>query len=583
MKCLPSSWARVVAGLWLTALAGLAQQVPVIERALSNGMKLLMVERHDEPTLAGAFVVHVGSANERPGITGIAHLFEHMMFKGTPTIGTKDARRDLEIIAEQERVRDEIRAEERKLRAAWRRGEVTDLMKPEVKSERQRELEARFKELIEAQRAILVKNEFDRIYTSQGASGMNAFTYYDMTAYFITVPANKLELWLWMESERLLRPVFREFYAERDVVFEERRMRTESTPLGKFEESFNAVFWDAHPYHWPVIGWPSDIPAISKRDADEFYATYYAPQNITLILVGDFQADAALAGAEKYFGRIPRGPTDAPEVVTWEPPQPAEKRFYAEAEANPQVDILWHTVPFGHKDSYPLEVLAQLLSTRTGRLYKGLVLGREVATQTFARQESRRWAGLFNAGGEARDGRTPQEVEQAIHEELERLKEAEVPERELQKVKNNFAAAEYRKLTSNNAVLFQLIFNEGLGDWREINAAGPKIQAVTAADVQRVARTYFTKENRAVAIYTRKAGAAPEDPEIAALPAEQRAQLKQQLEQMKAVTDVARLRVGLERMEQNAAQAPPDVKPMLELFLKKLKERIAELEAAAKN
>jgi predicted Zn-dependent peptidase len=569
--------------LWLGGLAGLAQQVPVIERTLSNGMKLLLVERRDEPTIAGAFVVHVGSANERPGITGIAHLFEHMMFKGTPTIGTKDARRDLEIIAEQERVRDEIRAEERKLRAAWRRGEVSDLTKPEVKSERQRELEARFKELIEAQRAILVKNEFDRIYTTQGASGMNAFTYYDLTAYFITVPANKLELWLWMESERLLRPVFREFYAERDVVFEERRMRTESTPLGKFEESFNAVFWDAHPYHWPVIGWPSDIPAISKRDADEFYATYYAPQNITLILVGDFLADAALAGAEKYFGRIPRGQTDAPEVITWEPPQPAEKRFYAEAEANPQVDILWHTVPFGHKDSYALEALAQLLSTRTGRLYKGLVLGREVATEVFARQESRRWAGLFNAGGEARDGRTPQEVEQAIHEELEKLKETEVPERELQKVKNNFAAAEHRKLTSNNAVLFQLIYNEGLGDWREINAAGPKIQAVTAADVQRVARQYFTKENRAVAIYTRKAGAAPEDPEIAALPAEQRAQLKQQLAQMKAVTDPARLKSGLERLAQNLAQEPPDVKPMLELFMKKLKERIAELEAAAKN
>ncbi len=574
------------AAAWLAGLAGaavLAQQVPVLEHTLSNGMKLLMVERHDEPTMAGAFVVHVGSAHERPGITGIAHLFEHMMFKGTPTIGTRDAQRDLEIIAEQERVRELMRAEERRLREAWRRGELDDPQKPENKSARLRELEAEFQRLIEAQRAILVKNEFDRIYTSQGASGMNAFTHYDLTAYFITVPANKLELWLWMESERLLRPVFREFYAERDVVFEERRMRIESTPLGKFEESFNSVFWDAHPYHWPVIGWPSDIPAISKRDADEFYATYYAPQNITLILVGDFAPEAARAGAEKYFGRIPRGRTDPPEVVTWEPPQPAEKRFYAEAETNPQVDILWHTVPFGHKDSYALEVLAQVLSGRTGRLYKGLVLGREVATAVFARQESRRWAGLFNAGGEAREGRSPQEVEQALYEELDRLKETLVPERELQKVKNQFAAAEYRKLISNNAILFQLIFNEGLGDWREINAAGPKIQAVTAEDLRRVARKYFTRENRAVAIYTRKPGTAAEDPEIAALPAEQRAQLKQQLEQIKAVTDPARLRAGLERLEQNLAQAPPEMRAMIELFRKKLQERLAELEAAAKN
>jgi len=500
-----------------------------------------------------------------------------MMFKGTPTIGTKDAPRDLEIIAEQERVRDLMRTEERNLRAAWRRGEITDLQKPENQSPRYKELEAEFRKLIEAQRELLVKNEFDRIYTTAGASGMNAFTHYDMTAYFITVPANKLELWMWMESERLLRPVFREFYAERDVVFEERRMRTESTPLGKFEESFNAMFWDAHPYHWPIIGWPSDIPAISKQDADDFYATYYAPQNITLILVGDIRPDATVAEADRYFGRIPRGQVEAPDVVTWEPPQPAEKRMHAEAEANPQVDILWHTVPFGHKDAYALEVLAQLLSTRTGRLYKGLVLGREVATEVFARQESRRWAGLFNAGGEARDGRTPEEVEKAIYEELEQLKDSEVPAEELQKVKNNFAAGEYRKLTSNTAVLFQLIFNEGQGDWREINAAGAKIQAVTAADVQRVAKRYFTKESRAVAIYTRKAGGVPEDPDLAGLSAEQKQALKASLERVAAEKDPARLRDQLAKLQAQAGEAPDEVKPMIAILVKKLEARIAEL------
>ncbi len=152
-----------------------------------------------------------------------------------------------------------------------------------------------------------MKNEFDRIYTTAGASGMNAFTSNDMTGYFITVPANKLEMWTWMESERLLRPVFREFYAERDVVFEERRMRTESTPLGKFQESLEALFWESHPYGWPVIGWPSDIPSISKAQADEFYSIYYAPQNITLVLVGDFKVDVAAKLCERYFGRIPRG------------------------------------------------------------------------------------------------------------------------------------------------------------------------------------------------------------------------------------------------------------------------------------
>ena len=494
----------------LAALLGLgvlplsAQRVPVIEKTLSNGMSLLMVVRKDEPMIAGGWVAHVGSANEQPGITGIAHLFEHMMFKGTPTIGTKDYQRDLEIIAEQERVRELMRQEERKIREMYRRGEIDDILKPENMTPRWRELEKEFQSLIEAQRKILVKNEFDKIYTANGGSGMNAFTSPDMTAYFITVPANKLELWMWMESERLLRPVFREFYAERDVVFEERRMRTESKPLGRFYEMFEAMFWESHPYNWPVIGWPSDIPAISKAQADEFYGTYYAPQNLTTILVGDFDPEKAAQLAEKYLGRLPKSDKPLPDVVTLEIQQTAEKRLYGEAETNPQADIAWHTVPFGHKDSYALQVLGQVLSTRTGRLYKGLVLGSKVATDIWAHPDHRKWAGLFNAGGEAKDSHTPQEVELAIYKEIEKLKNEDIPADELQKVKNNFAANEYRKLSSNNAILMQLIFNDGLGDWREINEAGPKIQAVTAEDLRRVANRYFTRENRAVAIYTRK-------------------------------------------------------------------------------
>ena len=300
------------------ALAVFGQKVPVKEHFLSNGMKVLLVERHDAPSVSGGWVARVGSANERPGITGIAHLFEHMMFKGTSTIGTKDYQMDLKIIAAQEKVRDGMRAEERKMRAMWRRGEITDLQDPDQKTKRWKELEKEFKKLVEEHRKVIVKNEFDRIYTANGGSSMNAYTSYDHTAYFITVPANKLELFMWMESGRLLEPVFREFYAERDVVFEERRMRTESTPTGKFTESFNSLFRESHPYSWPIIGWPSDIPAISKAQADEFYATYYAPQNLTLILVGDFQSKEALAQAEKYFGRIKKGENEAPDVVTLE-------------------------------------------------------------------------------------------------------------------------------------------------------------------------------------------------------------------------------------------------------------------------
>jgi predicted Zn-dependent peptidase len=483
-----------------------AQKVPVAEKTMANGMRLLLVERHDDPTVAGGWVAHVGSANEKPGMTGTAHLFEHMMFKGTTKIGTKNYAKDLQIIAEQEKLRGDMRGEERNLRAAARRGEVDDVLKPENRTARLKELEGKFSALVEQQREILVKNEFDKIYTTAGASGMNAFTSEDMTAYFITVPANKMELWMWMESDRIAQPVFREFYSERDVVFEERRMRTDSTPLGKFSEEFNSMVWQSHPYHWPVVGWPSDIPAITKQQADEFYGIYYAPQNLTLVLVGDFKAADAVKMAEKYFERIPRGKVDAPEVITTEVEQEAEKRMYAEAETVPQVDIVWHTVPFGHKDAYALDILGDLLSSRTGRLYKGLVLGSKVANSVSAGPQHQKWAGLFYAGGVASEGHKPEEVEQGIYAEIEKLKQTEVPAEELQKVKNNFAAGEYRKLTSNMSILMQILENDGMGDWREINEAAPKHQAVTAADVKRVTNKYLVKENRNVAIYTRLPG-----------------------------------------------------------------------------
>ena len=569
-----------LAFLLIHVLPASAQKVQVLERSLPNGFRILMVERHDDPTIAGGWVAHVGSANERPGITGIAHLFEHMMFKGTPTIGTKDYQKDLQIIAEQEKVRDEIRREEAAMRAAYRRGEIDDIQKPENRTPRLKELEKKFQELIEQQRAILVKNEFDRVYTAGGASGMNAFTTTDLTGYFITVPANKLELWMWMESERLLRPVFREFYAERDVVFEERRLRTESTPLGKFAEAFESMVWESHPYNWPVIGWPSDIPAISKAQADEFYSLYYAPQNITLMLVGDFKADAALPLLETYFGRIPAGKAEPPDVVTLEVKQNAEKRMNAEAEANPRVEIVWKTVPFGHRDSYALNILSQLLSTLTGRLHKGLVLGTEVATEAGAGVDHRKWSGLFGVDAEVREGHTLEEVAQAVYAELEKLKQDEVPADELQKVKNNFAAAEYRGLASNMSILMRLIRTDGLGDWKEFNNAGAKHQAVTAADVKRVAAEYLTKENRAVAVYTRKPAKSGSDsttPELAALSPEQRKAYDGIASRVKQEKDPARLRRVLTSIEEGEGKADEKMKPFIQLQKKLLQQRLEEL------
>jgi predicted Zn-dependent peptidase len=502
----------IVLSLGALACTVHAQKVPVVEKQLQNGMRVLLVERHDEPTIAGGWVAHVGSSNEKLGMTGIAHLFEHMMFKGTTTIGTTDYEKDIAILNEQEKVRDQMREEESHMRAMLRRGEIEgDLLKPENWTPHYRELRDQFAKLVEDERKVIVKNEWDVLFSREGASGVNAFTSEDMTAYFENVPANKMELWCWMESERIYHPVFREFYAERDVVFEERRMRTDSTPLGKFQEEFNSMFWESTPYSWPTVGWPSDIPAISKVQADDFREKFYSPQNITLILVGDFKPDEAFPLIQKYFGRIPHSRQNPPDVATQEVKQLAEKRMYAEADTNPQVDILWHTVPFGHKDSYALEIFGQVLATRTGRLYKNLVLGSGVATDVYADQGSQKWEGYFNAGGEAREGHTPEEVEQGIYAQIEKLKTQEVPAEELQKVKNNFAAGEYRRLSANFPILHQLISYDGEGDWREINNAGPKIQAVTAEDVKRVANKYFSKENRTVAVYTRKPGTSPSD------------------------------------------------------------------------
>ena len=571
---------RILLGLFLVPLWLGAQQVAVKEHQLSNGMKVLLLERNDAPSISGGWVARVGSVDERPGITGMAHLFEHMMFKGTPTIGTQDYEKDLEIIAAQEKVRDAMRAEERRMRAMWRRGEITDLQDPDQKTAEWKRLNEEFKKLVEDHRKVIVKNEFDRIYTANGGSRMNAYTSYDHTAYFISVPANKLELFMWMESERLLRPVFREFYAERDVVFEERRMRTESTPLGKFFESFNSLFWESHPYSWPIIGWPSDIPAISKKQADAFYATYYMPQNLTLVLVGDFKTKPALAMAEKYFGRLKKGEGLPPDVVTLEQPQKAEKRFYAEAETNPNVDIYWHTPAFGHKDTYPLSVLAQVLSTRTGRLHKELVLGKKLATDTWAWQGARKYAGEFNMGAEITEGNTPEMAEQEIYRLIEQIKTEPVPAKELQKVKNNFAAAEYRRLSSNHPILMQIMRSEGLGNWREINEAGPKIQAVTPADLQRVAKKYFTKENRAVAIYTRKPGTGgeDEDPLLAGLDAQAKAMARKMSSSINANKNLEELKKQLAGLEAQLEQAGAKAPPVMKVIRAVLRNRIAELD-----
>jgi predicted Zn-dependent peptidase len=572
------------AGLAAPLLAAEKAQIDVTELVLGNGMRWLLFERHESPTISAGWLARVGSANERPGITGISHFFEHMMFKGTKTIGTKDPAADERLILEQEKVQEQMRAEMEVMRDKLRRGEIDDLMSPASRTPRYLELEKEFAALVLKQREIMVKDELDRIYTSNGGEFMNASTNEDFTQYFVRVPSNRLELWAWLESDRLLNPVFREFYSERDVVFEERRMRTESTPLGKYDEAFNALFWEAHPYKWPVVGWASDIPTYSKAQADAYFATYYAPNNLTGVLAGDFKPAEVKPLLERYFGRIPAGKGTPPPVVTQEPKQIGEKRYLAEAETSPTVRVWWHAVPFVHKDVAALDLLSDVLTGRTGRLYKGLVQGRQVANEVSASIGARKYAGFFEVECVVKDGKDPAAVEAAIYEEIAALQKEPVPADELQKVKNQYKANSFRRLSQPVFIMVQLLAYEGLGDWKYINTSAEKADAVTAADLQRVAAQYLVRENRTVGVFLRKEGApaAAEDAELAALPPQLQAMVKPGLQQIEAETDAAKLRQGVEQLRGMVGQAPPDVKPGAELLLKRAEKKLAELEGGKK-
>jgi predicted Zn-dependent peptidase len=610
-----------VVALAIAATAS-AQQVSPEVFTLDNGMKFLLLPRTDQPNvIAAGWVAKVGSVNERPGITGISHFFEHMMFKGTDTIGTSNPEADARYRDQQKVLRARMNA------ITWteqyRRffdGEIDDPWAPEHDTPELARLRAELKDLMDSQQGRLgadriaelqrevaaadgesrtrlerelemlkarqdaarsvVKDEFDKIYTAEGGSGMNAFTSNDVTFYFINVPSNKFELWAWMESDRLSNSVFREFFSERDVVHEERRLRTESTPTGIFQEQFEAMFWQSSGYSWPVIGWSSDLNSYTMEEALRYWNIYYRPNNLCGVVVGDFDPSDVKSTIMRYFGRLERGATEPPPVVTLEVPQLAEMRMNAECDCQPSVEVRYHTVPFRHADSYALDVFAAVLNGRTGRLYRAMVEGSEIASSAGAAQDSRKYAGSFSFSAEVKGDADPRALEEAWYTELRKLQEAPVPAAELTKVKNQFAASNFRRLKSNFFLLVQLGYAEALGAWEEINDGPKRIDAVTAEDVQRVAREYFGENNRSVATYRRKAGleASPADADLAALPAPMQAQARAAATQIAQETDLAKLKGGLERMRSQSAEVPPDFKPMLNYLMSKLEARIAELE-----
>ncbi len=573
-------------------LAAAPQGVQPTEVTLDNGLKLLLVERHEQPTVAACLIFDVGACNDPAGVSGIAHMFEHMMFKGSKTIGATDYEAEAKLMAEQDRLRDKMNVEMNRMRLMKRRGEITDVLDPEQWTSEYREMMKENDRLAAEQRQLVTNNEFSDTYSANGGAGLNAGTSNDLTIYYVELPSNKLELFFWMESDRLANAVMREFYTERNNVREERRLRTESTPTGKFDEAFEALFWQTHPYGVPVIGWASEVESITRDDVKSFFDVYYAPNNATLVAVGDFNTQEFIKMAKKYFERVPRGRKEPPLVVTEEPKPIAEKRLYAEAETNPRVRVRYHAVAMGHADEAALDVLTGILSGRSGRLYKRMVTDADaVSGQPRVSNLARKYAGYVELSAVVKDGHTSEEVEQLLLDEIEKLKDGEITEREIQKVKNQTLASSIRSLRSNQGLMFQLAVFDTWYKWQHINEVTDRTLAVTADDVRRVAKKYFDPKTRTVAIYKTKQGgeSSQEDAELTAilaeLPPEAAGQIRAMINQLKQVNDVSLLEDRLQKMEPalNSEEVPAEQKPLLEYMVKTVKARIAELKAAQKE
>jgi predicted Zn-dependent peptidase len=434
----------------------------------------------------------VGASDENIGMTGTAHLLEHMLFKGTKTLGTKD-------YAEERKILDRMDSVSMALEAEKSKGEKAG---PEYL----KYLQEALKSLQEDHKKYVIKDEIERVYSQNGGVGFNAMTSADTTTYVVSLPSNRLELWARVESDRLLNPVLREFYSERDVVLEERRRSIESQPERILLENFLAVSFIAHPYGRPVIGWPSDVPSLNREATERFFRTYYSPANTVLTIVGDVKAEEALPLLKKYFERIPRQVLPPP-LRTVEPAQAGERRLEVVSDANPQLIIGFHKPNPPHPDDGALEIMEGLLSSgRTSRFYRRLVEEEKIAAEVSAANgwPGERYPNLFAVFAAPRHPHPAGELEKAILEELERLKREPVSAEELKKIKNQIQTGFLRQLNSNPKLAYWLSYGQSLfGDWRYLVQRLEAYEKVTPEDIRRVAEKYLTARNRTVATLVR--------------------------------------------------------------------------------
>ena len=460
----------------------------VTEFTLANGMHFIVLERHNAPVVSFHSYVNAGAVNDPGGETGLAHMFEHMAFKGTQTIGTSNYPAEKKAMEEVERMYDQYDAERNK-------GRLADTKKLAA-------LDEQLKAAMEKANGYVIPNEYPRIIEENGGVGMNAGTNEDSTEYFYNFPKNRLELWFLLESQRFYDPVFREFYKERDVVREERRMRVESSPQGRLVEALLSTAFAAHPYRNSAAGWASDIENLRVTDALKFYKQYYVPANITIGIAGDVDAGECRRLAERYFGIISAGPLPS-SPRTLEPPQSGERRVAVESAAQPMIAMAYKRPDQYDNDDPVFDVLRDVLAGgRTGLLYKELVRDKKIALGAFAEATfpGGKYPGLFLFYLVPNRGHSAEENEKACYEIIERLKTEKVDDQTLERVKTKVRAGLIRRLDSNSGLAEELAaYHAAYGDWRKLFTSIEDIEKVTAEDVQRVARKYLTIEKRTVA------------------------------------------------------------------------------------
>lgn len=455
---------------------------PVVTYTLKNGLKLLILEKKFVPTASFAMAFRVGNVDCPSGKTGLAHVFEHMAFKGTKTMNTSDYGKEKAVLARIEETAKALIAEES--RAAADPAKV-------------KELREKLSSLEKEAGKYIVDAEFAGTYDRLGSSEMNAYTYVDETVYQVSLPASRLEAWMIMESDRFKNPVLREFYKERSVIMEERR-RSEANPGQVAMENLYASAFKAHPYRNPTLGWMDDLKKLTRTDAENFYATFYVPNNATLAIVGDVRPAEVIRLAEKYFGDWK--PHALPQTeYTVEPEQKAEKRMTVFFDTKPRLYMGFHNPGENHPDMPALIMLAEVLSNgKTGRFYRNLVEGKQLVLGAGANASGMmsRYPSLFTIVAFPKAPHTSAEAEAAVWQEIDALKTAPPTAWEMEKVLNNYEADVVRSLEGSLDLATSLSRGDRIsGDWKYNWKLLEQLKALKPEDISAAARKYLTRGN----------------------------------------------------------------------------------------